>query len=55
MDALGGRTMLLVSFAASALCYGITASATSLTALYISRCGRSVVLCIQIYGKLVQM
>ena len=38
MDALGGRAMLLVSFAASAICYGITASATSLTALYISRC-----------------
>ena len=37
MDVLGGRAMLLVSFAASALCYAMTASATSLTALYLSR------------------
>ena len=27
MDVLGGRAMLLVSFAASALCYAMTASA----------------------------
>ena len=37
MDVLGGRAMLLVSFAASALCYAMTASATSLAALYLSR------------------
>ncbi|GAX84191.1 hypothetical protein CEUSTIGMA_g11614.t1 [Chlamydomonas eustigma] len=37
MDALGGRMLLLISFMASALCYSMTASATSLLMLYLSR------------------
>jgi hypothetical protein len=43
MDLMGGKTMLLISFAASALCYAMTASATTLSALYLSRLNRLMV------------
>lgn len=37
LDACGGKVLLLISFASSVVCYGLTASATSLTVLYVSR------------------
>lgn len=38
-DAYGGRTLLIVSFGSSAVCYALTASASSLAGLYASRHG----------------
>ena len=37
MDRYGGRALLVVSFAASILCYGLTATATNVWMVYISR------------------
>ncbi len=37
MDRYGGRLLLVLSFASSAACYGLTASASSLPHLYLSR------------------
>eukprot|EP00195_Chlamydomonas_chlamydogama_P001003 CAMPEP_0202914444 /NCGR_PEP_ID=MMETSP1392-20130828/63103_1 /ASSEMBLY_ACC=CAM_ASM_000868 /TAXON_ID=225041 /ORGANISM="Chlamydomonas chlamydogama, Strain SAG 11-48b" /LENGTH=369 /DNA_ID=CAMNT_0049606089 /DNA_START=22 /DNA_END=1128 /DNA_ORIENTATION=- len=37
VDAYGGRALMVVSFAASAVSYALTASATSLSLLYLSR------------------
>lgn len=38
VDRYGGRSLLLLSFAASALCYVLTAMATSIPMLFFSRC-----------------
>lgn len=37
MDRYGGRALMVVSFAASIVCYGLTATATNVWMLYISR------------------
>jgi MFS family permease len=38
VDRYGGRALLVTSLVASAACYAITASATSMSMLYLSRC-----------------
>jgi hypothetical protein len=37
VDAYGGKLLLIISFASSAVCYTVTATATSIWMLFVSR------------------
>ena len=39
VDAYGGKLLLIISFASSAACYTMTATASSIWMLFVSRCG----------------